>query len=84
MIHMTLFEHNLCRLYLYYPLEPNDISVMLRLSLDENAGHFLWPAEFEKVANPDFENLKHLQNPGHLPLTVASILNDYMQARICR
>ena len=46
---------------------------MLRRSLAESAGHFWWPAEFENVANPDFENLKHLQNPGHLPLTEASI-----------
>ena len=40
--------------------------------LAESAGHFWWPAEFENVANPDFENPKHLQNPGHLPMTAAS------------
>ena len=28
------------------------------------------------VTNPDFENLKHLQNPDHLPLNEASILQD--------
>ena len=42
--------------------------------LAESAGHFWWPAEFENVAKSDFENLKHLQNPGHLPLTAASML----------
>ena len=39
---------------------------MLRRSLAESDGRFRWPAEFENVANPDFKNLKHLQNPGHL------------------
>ena len=33
--------------------------------LAEIAVHFLQPEEFENVANPDFENLKHLQNLGH-------------------
>ena len=47
---------------------------MICLSLSESAGQFWWPAEFENVANPDFENLKHLQNPGHLPLTTDSTL----------
>ena len=41
------------------------INVMLRQSLAESAGHFWWPSEFENVANPYFENAKHLQNPGH-------------------
>ena len=45
---------------------------MLRRSLAESTGHFWWPAEFENVANPYFENLKHLQNPGHLSLTAYS------------
>ena len=49
------------------------ITIMLRRSLAESAGHFWWPAEFENVANPDFENLKHLQNPGHLSLTKPSM-----------
>ena len=48
------------------------ITIMLHWLLAENAGHFWWPAEFENVANPDFENLKHLQNPRHLPLPKAS------------
>ena len=46
---------------------------MLLWSLAESAGRLWWPTEFENVANPDFENLRHLQNPGHLPLTAASI-----------
>ena len=46
---------------------------MIRRLLDKSAGHFWWPSEFENVANPDLVNLKHLQNPGHLPLTAASI-----------
>ena len=45
---------------------------MLHQLLGEIAGHFWQPSEFENVANPDFENLKHFQNPGHLPLTEAS------------
>ena len=49
------------------------ITIMFCWSLAESAGHFWKPAEFENVANPDFEILKHLQNPGHLPLTAASI-----------
>ena len=49
---------------------------MLRRFLDESAGRFWWPAEFENVANPDFENLKHLQNPGHLSLTEPSIYEN--------
>ena len=47
---------------------------MLRPSHAESDGHFWQPAEFENVANPDFENLKHLQNPGHLSLTAPSII----------
>ena len=46
---------------------------MLRRSLSESVDHFWWPSEFENVANPDFENLKHLQNTGHLSLTASSI-----------
>ena len=46
---------------------------MLRRSLAENAGHFWWPAEFKNMANPYFENLKHLRNPGHLSLTEPSM-----------
>ena len=46
---------------------------MIRWFLAESAGHFCQPAEFENVADPDFENLKHLQNPGNLPQTEASM-----------
>ena len=45
------------------------IIIMLHWSLTESAGDCWQPAEFENVANLDFENLKHLQNPGHLLLT---------------
>ena len=45
---------------------------MLRWSLSDSAGHFWQPSELENMANPDFENLKHLQNPGHLSLTAPS------------
>ena len=41
------------------------ITIMLHWLLAESAGHFWWTEEFENVANPDFENLKHLQNPEH-------------------
>ena len=33
------------------------------------------------MANPDFENLKHLQNPGHLPLT--SLREGYLKEIFC-
>ena len=49
------------------------ITIMICCSLAESAGQFWQPSEFENVENPDFENLKHLQNPGHLPLNEASI-----------
>ena len=48
-------------------------TIMLRRLLAESAGHFWWPAEFEDVANSDFENIKHFHNPEHLPLTEFSI-----------
>ena len=41
------------------------ITIMPCQLLAESAGHFWWTAEFEDVANPYFENLKHLQNPEH-------------------
>ena len=47
---------------------------MLRRLLVDSAGHFWWPEEFDKVANPYFNNLKHLQNPGRLLMTKSSIL----------
>ena len=42
---------------------------MLHRSLAESAGHFWQPAKFENMANPDFKDLKHLQNPGSLLIT---------------
>ena len=47
---------------------------MLHRSLAVSAGYFRQPAEFENVANTDFKNLKHFQNPGHLSLTAPSML----------
>ena len=38
---------------------------MLRRSFAESTGNFWWTAEFENVASPDFDYLKHLQNPEH-------------------
>ena len=49
-----------------------DITIMLPQLLAESVGPFWQPAELENVANPVFENLKHLQNPGHLSLTSPS------------
>ena len=46
---------------------------MLRRSFAESAGHFWQPVEVENVANPDFDNIKNLQNYGHLLLTETSI-----------
>ena len=46
---------------------------MLHWLLAESAGHFWWLAESENVTNPDYENLNHLQNPGHSSLTGPSI-----------
>ena len=59
------------------------ITIMPRWLLAEIAGHSWHPAEFQNVANPDFENIKHLQNPGHLPLTAPSMqtyqyINNHM------
>ena len=48
------------------------ITIMLRQSRAESAGHFWWTVEFENMANPDFGNLKHLQNLGHFSLTADS------------
>ena len=69
--HITLAQ--LCSLYIYFPLEPNDISIALYWSLAESAGHFWWPEEFKSVENPDLEDLKNLQKPGNLLLTAASM-----------
>ena len=54
---------------------------MLHRSHDESAGHFWHPEEFENVVNPDFENLKHLQNPGYLSLTAPSITPTHFLRR---
>ena len=42
---------------------------MLCRLLDESAGHFFQPEEFENVENTDIKNLKHLQNQGNSFLT---------------
>ena len=44
------------------------ITIMLRRLLADSAGNFWRPEEFENVANLDFDNLKHLKNPGYLLL----------------
>ena len=49
------------------------ITIMLRWSLADSSGKFWWPEELENVVNIYFENLKHLQNPGHLSLTAPSV-----------
>ena len=46
-------------------------SIMLRWFLSEGTVHFWNPEEFENTANPDLENLKHLQNLGHFSLTAS-------------
>ena len=53
------------------------ITIMLHRLLVESAGNFWQPAEFKNVANPDFGNLKQLQNPGHSSLTAPSIPYTY-------
>ena len=45
---------------------------MLHRSLAESAGYLWQPEEFEILANLDFNNIKHLQNPGYLLLTATS------------
>ena len=46
-------------------------------SLAESSGQFWQSEEFESVANPYFENIKHLQNLGHLLMTAPSIYGQY-------
>ena len=58
------------------------IAIIIRWLLSDSAGHFWWTLEFENVANPDFENIKHLQNPGHLLLTKPGILTSQDSARL--
>ena len=53
------------------------IIIMLCRSFAESAGKFWKPAEFENMSNPYFENLNHLQHPGHLLLT-APIIYKYL------
>ena len=48
-------------------------STTLQRFLAESAGYFCQPTEFEIVANPDFENLKHLKSLGNLSLTKGCI-----------
>ena len=53
---------------------------MIRPLLADSANNFCWPEEFENLANPDFKNLKHLQNSGHLSLTAPSICSQYQRS----
>ena len=53
------------------------ITIILRRLLDDSAVHFWWPEESENVANIGFDNLKHLQKPGHLFLTKSRMLSSY-------
>ena len=54
------------------------ITMMLHLLPAESAGHFWQPVEIESLANLDFEHLKHLQNPGHLPLIKSGMYDVLM------
>ena len=49
------------------------ITIMLHRLPADSSSHFWQTSEFENVANTDFEDLKHLQNPGNLFLTAPSI-----------
>ena len=49
---------------------------MLCQFLSESAGHFWWLVECENMANPDYQNIKQLQTPGHLPLTAPIIFRN--------
>ena len=46
---------------------------MLRWSLSASDGYFGQPEKFKNMVNTDFENINHLQNLGHLLLTVPSM-----------
>ena len=50
---------------------------MLRRLLVESAVHFLKPAKFENMANPDFENIKHLKTLGNVLLPISGILKPH-------
>ena len=47
---------------------------MLRRSFSASAFPFWWPAKFGNVANPYFENIKHLQNLGHFLVTTSFMM----------
>ena len=49
------------------------ITIMLRRLLADSAAYFWQRIEFKNVANPDFKNIKHMENPGHLSLTEPSM-----------
>ena len=75
-IHITLLKHVLkVEVSSNVKIDPIvfSIAIMLRQFHSDSTGHFWHSAEFENVANPDFKNLKHLQNPGHLFLTAPSM-----------
>ena len=46
---------------------------MLRRLISASAVHFWRPEIFKNVANPDFENIKYLQNLGHFLLNASYI-----------
>ena len=49
------------------------ITIALLQFLADSAGYFWQPKELKFLANPDYKNLKHLQNLGHFSLTAAGI-----------
>ena len=53
---------------------------MLHTPLADSANNFWWTGEFEDVENPDFENIKHLQNSGHLLLNAPSLCRQYQRS----
>ena len=50
---------------------------MLQWLPDDIDGHFWQPEELENMANPDFNNLKHLENLGHFYLTTGSMFKRF-------
>ena len=50
---------------------------MLRHLISVSAVQFWRAAEFDNVANPYFEDLNHLQNPGHFLLTKGCIITTF-------
>ena len=53
------------------------IAIMIHWLLAVSDGHFWQPAEFKNVVNPDFENLKHLQNLGFFFL-ISDCMTPYL------